>query len=94
MFQQKTKKKHEKYVEMSRNNDYTGNLLDIGYFSNNYKLIIIDLASNLNQKMLIQCNKLILLVDVKETNEQQCFLSLKKKEETTLGFSKNAVSII
>ena len=46
MFQQKTKKKHEKDIEMSRNNDYTGNLLDIRYFSNNYKLIIIDLASN------------------------------------------------
>ena len=30
---------------MSKNNDYTpGNLLDHDYFSNNYKLIVIDLS--------------------------------------------------
>ena len=30
---------------MSNNNDYTtGNLLDFGYFKENYKLIVIDLS--------------------------------------------------
>ena len=36
---------HENSIEMSNNNDYTtGNLLDFGYFKNNYRLIAIDLS--------------------------------------------------
>ena len=66
---------------MNKNDGYTtGNLLDIGYFSYNYKLTAIDLSKQ-NQKMLIQCNKLILLVDLKELKEQQCFLSMKKQKK-------------
>ena len=39
---------YEKITEMGKNNNYiTGNLLDIGYFSNNYKLIIIDLSKQI-----------------------------------------------
>ena len=39
----------EKIIEMSNNNDYTtGNLLDFGYFKENYKLIAIDLSKKLN----------------------------------------------
>ena len=35
---------YEQIIEMGRNNDYkTGNLLDYEYFSNHYKLIVIDL---------------------------------------------------
>ena len=33
---------------MSKNNDYTtGNLLDYDYFSNNYKLIAVDLSEQI-----------------------------------------------
>ena len=40
---------HEKINEMSNNNDYTtGNLLEIAYFKENYKLIVIDLGNKLN----------------------------------------------
>ena len=36
---------YEKIIEMSRNNDYTtGNLLDFGYFKENYRLIATDLS--------------------------------------------------
>ena len=38
---------YEKVIEISRNNVYrTGNLLDYGYFWNNYKLIAVDLSNN------------------------------------------------
>ena len=37
-----------KIIEMSRNNDYaTGNLIDIVRFSNNYKIIVIDLSNQI-----------------------------------------------
>ena len=41
----------EKIIEMSSNNDYTtGNLLDFGYFKENYKLIAIDLSKQTKLK--------------------------------------------
>ena len=41
-------KAYEKIIEMSRNNDYTtGNLLEIAYFKENYRLIAIDLSKKL-----------------------------------------------
>ena len=34
---------YEKIIKLSNNNDYTtGNILDFGYFKENYKLIVID----------------------------------------------------
>ena len=42
---------YEKIIEMSNNNDYTtGNLLDFGYFKENYKLIAIDLSKQTKLK--------------------------------------------
>ena len=36
---------YEKIIKLSNNNDYTtGNILDFGYFKENYKLIEIDLS--------------------------------------------------
>ena len=36
---------YDKIIDMSNNNDYTtGNLLDFGYFKENYKWIAIDLS--------------------------------------------------
>ena len=42
----------------------------------------------------MQCNRLILFVNLKEMIEQKRFLSLKKTEETTFNFSQNAVCTI
>ena len=48
---------HEKMIEMSNNNDYaTGNLLDFGYFKENYKLIAIDLSKQTKLKDPQQIN--------------------------------------
>ena len=42
---------YEKIIEMSNNNYYaTGNLLDFGYFKENYKLIAIDLSKQTKLK--------------------------------------------
>ena len=41
----KEEEAYKRFIEMSRNNDYTtGNLLDFGYFKENYILIAIDLS--------------------------------------------------
>ena len=48
---------YEKSIEMSNNNDYTtGNLLDFGYFKENYKLTAIDLSKKIKSKDLQQIN--------------------------------------
>ena len=42
---------YEKIIDMSNNNDYTtGNLLDFGYFKENYKSIAIDLSNKTKLK--------------------------------------------
>ena len=42
---------YEKIIDMSNNNDYTtGNLLDFGYFKENYKSIAIDLSKQTKLK--------------------------------------------
>ena len=47
----KEEKAYEKIIEMSKNSDYTtGNLLDVGYFKKNYKLIAIDLSKQTKLK--------------------------------------------
>ena len=44
-------KAYEKIIDMSNNNDYTaGNLLDLAYFKENYKLIAIDLSKQTKLK--------------------------------------------
>ena len=40
---------YKKFIDMSRNNDYTtSNLLDFAYFEENYRLIAIDLSKQTN----------------------------------------------
>ena len=39
---------YEKIIEMSNNDYTTGNLMDLGYFKKNYKLIAIDLSKQTN----------------------------------------------
>ena len=72
---------------MSNNNDYTsGNLLDLGYFKENKKLIAIDLSK---QTKLKDHNILTLLENSKtKIMEQQCFLSLKNQKKQLLTFHK------
>ena len=42
---------YEKIIEVSNNNDYTtGNLLDVAYFKENYRLIAIDLILSQSYK--------------------------------------------
>ena len=38
---------YEQIIEMSRNNHYTGNLLDYEYFKNHYQLIAMDLGKQI-----------------------------------------------
>ena len=61
---------------MSNNNDYTtGNLLDFGYFKENYKLIAINLSKQTKLKYLKQIN---FIGNLKiKIMKQQCFSSLK-----------------
>ena len=47
------KEVHEKIMSISKNNDYaTGNLLDIEYFSKNYKPVAIDLSKQIELENL------------------------------------------
>ena len=60
MFNLPGKNKEEAYeqiIDMSNNNDYrTGNLLNFGYFKENYKLIAIDLSKKTKLKDPQQIN--------------------------------------
>ena len=79
---------------MSENNKYTaGNLLDYEYFSNNYKLIAIDLSKQIELEDADTMQQ-INLVDLKINEGATMFFIIEKTEETTFSFSQNAVSII
>ena len=79
---------YEKLIEMSKNNDYTtGNLLDHDYFSNHYKLIVIDLSKQIELETMFCKNKLILLVSLKKMIEKQCFSSMKNQKKQFFNFS-------
>ena len=68
---------YEKIIEMSKINDCTtGNLWDYEYFSNHYKLIAVDLNKQIELENP-DSKQIILLVNLKEIKEQQCFLSSK-----------------
>ena len=74
---------------MSKNNDYkTDNLLDYEYFSKSYKQITTDLNKQTELDNGDLGQQLILLVNLKEIMEQQCFSSLKNQKEQLLNFHK------
>ena len=78
---------------MSNNNDYTtGNLLDIGYFKGNYKLIVIAVSKQTELKDPQQIN----FIDKLENRDHGAtmFFIIEKSEETTFNFSQNSVTII
>ena len=81
-----------KIIDMSNNNDYaTGNLLDFGYFKENYKLFAIDLSKQTKFKDPQQINFIGKLLRNTGTT---IFFIIEKSEETTFNFSQNSVTII
>ena len=84
---------YEKFIEMSNNNDYTtGNLLDFGYFKENYKLIAIDLSKQTKLKDPQQINFIGKLEN--QNHGATMFFIIEKSKETTFNFSQNSVPII
>ena len=84
---------YEKMIKMSNNNDYTtGNLLDFGYFKENYKLIAIDLSKQTKLKDPQQINFIGKLEN--QDHGATMFFIIEKSEETTFNFSQNSATII
>ena len=86
---------YEKIIEMVRNNDYTtGNLLDYEYFSNNYKLIAIDLSKQIELEDADTMQQINFIGRLERNEGATMFFIIEKTEETTFNFSQNAISII
>ena len=84
---------YEKIIDMSNNNDYTtGNLLDLAYFKENYKLTAIDLSKQTKLKDPQQINFIGKLEN--QNHGETMFFIIEKSEETTFNFSQNSVTII
>ena len=84
---------YEKIIEMSNNNDYTtGNLLDFGYFKENYKLIAIDLSKQTKLKDPQQISFIGKLEN--QDHGATMFFIIEKSGETTCNFSQNFVNIL
>ena len=80
---------------MVRNNDYTtGNLLDYEYFSNNYKLIAIDLSKQIELEDADTMQQINFIGRLERNEGATMFFIIEKTEETTFNFSQNAISII
>ena len=80
---------------MSENNDYTtGNFLDYGYVSNNYKLISIDLRKQIELENPYLKQQINFISKLDEDDGATVFFIIEKLEETTFNFLQNSVSII
>ena len=78
---------------MSKNNDYTaGNLLDVAYFKESYRLIAIDLSKQNKLKDLQQINFIVKLEG--QEHGAAMFSIIEKSEETTFDFLQNFVNIL
>ena len=85
---------YEKFIDISRNNEYTtGNLLDYDYFKKHYKLIAIDLSK---QQVLQENEDLIQHINFTGRLEKKAnvFIKIEKKENTILEFSQNFANVI
>ena len=77
---------------MRNNNDYmAGNLLDFAYYSENYKLIAIDLSKQTKLKDPQQINFIVKTEG--QNNGVTIFFIIESREETTFEFSQNSVNI-
>ena len=75
---------YEKIIEMS-------NLLDFGFFKENYKLIAIDLSKQTKSKDPQQIN---FIGKLDKDNGATMLFIIEKLEETTFNFLQNSVTII
>ena len=80
----KNEEAYEKIIDMSNNNDYTtGNLLDFGYFKENYKLIAIDLSK---QTKLKDPQQISFIGKLSNILGATMFFIIEKSEETIFNF--------
>ena len=78
---------YEAIIEMSRNNDYTtGNLLEYEYFSEQYKLVAIDLRRQTELENPDLKEQINFIGRLDEDNATMFFI-IEKSEETTFDFS-------
>ena len=83
---------YEKIIKISKNNDYTtGNLLDYEYFSQHYKLIVIDLCKQIEIEQLRQQ---INFIGEIEDDRATTFFIIVKSEKAIFEFLQNSVGII
>ena len=81
-------------IKMGRNNDYrTGNLLDYEYFSKRYKLMAIDLRKQTELENLDLKQQVNFIGRLERNEGATMFFIIKKSEETTFEFTKNAVTV-
>ena len=75
---------YEKLVEMSRNDNYTtGNLLDVSYHQNYYKLVSIDLSRQTNANIPQQIN---FIGKLEEDDGAKMFFIPEKRQKAILKF--------
>ena len=78
---------------MSRNNYTTGNLLDYEYFSKHCRLLAIDLSKQIELENPDLKQKINFIAVLEERNATVFFI-IEKKEDTTLDFSQNSVTVV
>ena len=77
----------------TNNNNYTtGNLLDFGYYKENYKLISTDLSKQTKIKNPQHINFIGKIEG--QNNGVMMFFITEKSEETTFEFLQNSVNIL
>ena len=82
---------NEKIIDMCNNNDYTTcNLLDFGYFKENYKLIAINSSK---QTKLKDPEQISFIGKISRKGGAMLFI-IEKSEEATFNFPQNSVTII
>ena len=81
---------YEKLVEMARNNNTTGNLLDYLYHQNYYKVIGIDLSRQTNTSILQQIN---FTGNSKEGDDVTIFFVSEKQQKSILNFSLDSLIV-
>lgn len=91
----KKQENYENFIEIGKNNDNTTeNLLHHKYFSKHYRLIAINLSTQIeleNPNVRQQIN----FVSILDTeNVEIMFLIIEKSKETTCKFLQNAVTIM
>ena len=81
----------KKFIEISRNDYTTGNLLDFVYFKENYRLIAVALSKKTKLKDPQQISFIGKLKN--QARGATMFFIIEKSEKTTFDFLKNSVNI-